>query len=200
LRISCFLGVVAIAVGWVTIISSIAVNPWFSVTTNALSDLGAITVGNRMLFNVGLAVAGMLSLGYTCCLVNSARNKLGVFAAGVYSLASVHLLLIAVFPEGTGPHWFVSVEFFVLTGVSIPLLGVALIVAGARRHGLMSMLWAVAGFVGSAVVEWPSIALLEIYNLALITAWILTMVHYHVEDFRWQVQKGPATGIDSSLK
>lgn len=171
----------AVISGWATIAVAIALNPWFNVAKGALSDLGAVGAPKNRVFNVGLTIAGTLSLAYAACLANSFKNRLGAFASGVYSVAAAHLILVAIFPSGTEPHAFISIEFFVLTGVSMILIGLALIKDGLLSHGALSLSCSALGFFGSAALDWPSTAILEIYNITLITAWVATMAHRHLK-------------------
>ncbi len=106
------LGVIAIMIGWVTIIISISLHPWFSLYDNALSDLGAIWVSSNSVFNVGIMMASFFALAYGCNLTLKLKRPLGRVGGAFFCLSSVFLMLVALFPEGTKPHYAVSVAFF----------------------------------------------------------------------------------------
>jgi len=171
-----YFGVLALAVGWLTIIGSAALNPWFSLTRNALSDLGAMGVENAWMFNLGITVAGILATLYSTYLIWISRSRLEVLASSILLFSALHLILIGVFPEGTYPHLLVSFEFFILMGFSILAFGAALISLGEMRLGLAFTSLSTMGFVGAAFIPWPSIGFLEVFAITLISVWVLMML------------------------
>ena len=96
MTLQSYIGLAGIITGWVTIIIAIAINSWFEITRNALSDLGALTVEENLVFNIELAIAGIFALAYTFYLDSSIKNKLAFFSSGIYFVATVHLILIAL--------------------------------------------------------------------------------------------------------
>ncbi|MHC1627839.1 MAG: DUF998 domain-containing protein [Candidatus Nezhaarchaeales archaeon] len=116
------LGVVAVMIGWVTIIISISLHPWFSLYDNALSNLGAIGVPSNSVFNVGIMIALLFALAYGCNLALKLKKLLGRIGGATLCLSSILLMLVALFPEGTRPHYTVSVVFFLLLIVSMILM------------------------------------------------------------------------------
>ena len=171
-----YLGILALAIGWLTIIISAALNPWFSLTRNALSDLGAIGVKNAWIFNLGITVAGILATLYSMYLIWASKSRLEVLASSIFLFSALHLILIGIFPEGTYPHLFVSLEFFILAGFSILAFGAALISLGEMRFGLTFTLLSMIGFMGAAFIPWPSIGSLEVFALSLISVWAFMML------------------------
>jgi len=171
-----YLGLAAILVGWITIATAIAFNPWFSLSRNALSDLGAIGVRNAWIFNSGLIIAGVLALLYSMYLLLASRSRLGILASSIFFLSAIHLILIGLFPEGTYPHLFVSIEFFTLAGLAVLFYGIALLAERIKAIGAASILLAAAGFSGAILIPWPSIGLLEVYAICLLTIWIVLML------------------------
>lgn len=173
-----YLGIISMIIGWITIVAAILINPWFNFMEGALSDLGALNVSNSYIFNSGLALSGILAMAYAIYLALSIGNKLATFGSGVFFIASSHLLLIAVFPEGTEPHAPVSYEFFLLMAVSILIFGIAMLFEGSKKYGLLNILYFAIGLGGSVAFKWPSIALLETYNIVFMTAWAITVNRY----------------------
>ncbi|MCS7132856.1 MAG: DUF998 domain-containing protein [Aigarchaeota archaeon] len=183
LRAVRFFGILALAIGWITIFISISLNPWFSITKNALSDLGAIDVRHNFIFNFGLATASIFAIIYSFYLLMYLSGKLTALASSLFLLGSIHLLLIALFPEGTYPHLFVSLEFFVLIGVSILILGIAFLVRPEKRTlGMTFTAMSILGFLTAALAPWPSIGALEVFAISLMTVWAILMIIYRPED------------------
>jgi len=175
-RVLRFFGITAIGIGWLTILTSIMLNPWFSFYKNALSDLGALGVEYNFVFNYGLGVAAIFAIAYGFYLLTCLDGKLAAFASSFFILGSIHLLLIASFPEGTYPHLFVSLEFFILMGISILLYGIAFTAAKQRLLGVIFLGMALGGFSAAVLVPWPSIACLEVFAIALMSIWAILML------------------------
>lgn len=178
------LGPLALAVAWTTIIASIMINPWFNLYEDALSDLGALGLETSYIFNSGLVVTGIVFAVYAGILVEITENRVSAMASGIAITAAAHLIMIAVFPSGTEPHRFVSLEFFLLVAATVFFMGIAFYVDGWRAHGTLSMIIFSLGVFGSALIDWPSTALLELYNILLITLWTLLVSHYCRRKFK----------------
>ncbi|MEM3873307.1 MAG: hypothetical protein QXE05_12175 [Nitrososphaeria archaeon] len=88
--------------------------------------------------------------------------------------------MIAIFPSGTEPHRFVSLEFFLLVAITIFFIAIAFYVDGEKGYGSLSITIFLTGILGSALIEWPSTALLGIYNIILITLWAILITHYYI--------------------
>ena len=151
-------GILAPAVAFTSIISSILLHPWFSFPDNALSDLGAVDTPYNAIFNLGLVMAGVLSLVFMPGLRTLLHGAVGKIGGVVLSAGLVSLILIGVFPEGTSPHWYVSVGFFVLCATGVTLVGLdQALNAPARPWGVLvlslvalalvsvSLIWTVDG-------------------------------------------------------
>lgn len=103
---------------------SIFLHPWFTWADNALSDLGAIWTPYNMVFNVGMIFTGIIGLLFTVHLPKLTNGKIGIFGVGTFGLALIALIMIGCFPEGTTPHYFVSVTFFSLGALGVTILGI----------------------------------------------------------------------------
>lgn len=157
----------AFVIAYVFIITSILINPWFNLFRNALSDLGRVGLENNYIFNMGLILAALVALTYIPSLLSFFKSRVGYMGVGVFLIAILHLLLIGVFPEGTRYHGFVSYEFFALMTLSLLLIGISLIIEKLIIHGLLLIVIFFMSISGSSLIEWPSIALLELYNIVL---------------------------------
>jgi len=175
-----YCGVLALLVGWATILVSIMLNPWFSFAENALSDLGALGRRYASVFNTGLMIAGVLAALYGVFLLYASNGRISSLASSLLLLASIHLMLIAVFPEGTYPHLFVSYEFFILAGASILFFGLSSLIQGDVKRGSSFIGLAILGFASAALVPWPSVAAVETFSLSLITIWAILMLGHHL--------------------
>jgi len=176
-----FFGILALAVGWTAIFISIMLNPWFSFTKNALSDLGALGQKYAFIFNSGLFIAGVLASLYAAFLLYISPGRLFSPASSIFLLAAIHLILIAVFPEKTYPHLFVSLEFFILAGVSILFFGLSFLAQREVKLGAFFTALAIGGFVLAAIIPWPSIAAVETFSICLMTIWAALMLRNHLK-------------------
>ncbi|MGB9726925.1 MAG: DUF998 domain-containing protein [Nitrososphaeria archaeon] len=174
----CLLGPLALIIAWATIVVSIMVNPWFNLFKGALSDLGALGLGTNYIFNTGLILTGIVFAIYAGFLGRVSKNRVSAMASGVAILAAAHLIMIAVFPSGTEPHRFVSLEFFLLAAATIFFMSISFYADGEKFYGTSSTIIFLAGILGSALIEWPSTALLEIYDIMLLTIWTILVSYY----------------------
>lgn len=175
-RILRYFGVLALAIGWLTIILSISVNPWFSLERNALSDLGAVGRENAWIFNSGLVVAGVVAALYSIYLLKAARDKLETLASAIFLMSSIHLILIGLYPEGTYPHLFASYWFFLSAGFAVLLFGAALLIKRDLFLGASFVLISAIGFAGAALIPWPSIGSVEVFAIMLLSIWAILML------------------------
>ncbi len=187
-KYTCYGGLLSFAVSYIFIAWSVSVNPWFSLFRNALSDLGRVGLDTAYIFNTGLVLAALISLTYLPCLLAFFNSRIGHMTVGVFLVAVFHLLLIGVFPEGTSPHGFVSYEFFVLMTVTMFLAGVSLIVEGVPKYGFLLVLIFVLSLLGSIIVKWPSIALLELYNIFLYNIGVAVLTYLQITRHRYAKQ------------
>ncbi|GAB6148611.1 DUF998 domain-containing protein [Stetteria hydrogenophila] len=180
----CLLGPVAAVTAWVVIAAAWAVNrDWFVFTRNAFSDLGGEGARHPWLFNYGLVATGVLVAAFSACPYSLARDKLEVLGAGLLQVAGVFLALIGLFPEGTRPHAFVSVWFFIQMDAALAVLAAGAYRATRDPRALAALALSLAGFPVYAAVElalgWPSIASAEAYGAIVIdAATILLTLNY----------------------
>lgn len=170
-------GLLSFTIAYVFIIISVLINPWFDFFKNALSDLGRVSLENNYVFNTGLILAGLVALTYIPSLLNFFKSRIGYMSTGVFLVAILHLILIGVFPEDTSPHGFVSYEFFALMTISLFLVGVSLIVERLSRYGFIFIALFLLSLIGSLLIAWPSIAILELYNVVLYNVGIAILTY-----------------------
>ncbi|QDA32401.1 DUF998 domain-containing protein [Thermococcus indicus] len=157
-------GIAGGVIYWLFVAWAVKENPWFSFWENALSDLGTAEANFPWIYNYGLMFTAVFILAFSIYLIISAENKLETVGGAYVSISAIFLALIGVFPGGTRPHTFVSTYFFVQF-----FLGMLIYGAGSKdrviRYG-SGLLFALA-LLGT-LVSWPSVALIETYEIVLI--------------------------------
>lgn len=167
-----FTGLAAAALAWAVILASIALNPWFVFTRNAFSDLGGPRANYPWVYNYGLIGVAALTFLFSAYLLSASRNKVEAVGASYVSVAAVFLALIGVFHEGTYPHVFVSLWFFVQFDLAVIAWSVGAVMAGDKAGPFLLLLGAAAP-IPAALLRWPSAATLEAYGIAVIDAFAI---------------------------
>ncbi len=140
---------------------------WFSLTDNAISDLGNIYhpwVSHPYVLSITLIFSALLGMHYILGLMRGWRNKVSRVGGGVMFFCMLSLLHIGVFPEGTWPHYYVSWGFFLLGSFGMFIIGIAaLFKREARKFGIITIfifliawllaIWALHTFKGVAIAE-----------------------------------------------
>lgn len=181
LRYSSFSGVLASITFWVFTIISITHNSWFDLSRHAFSDLGGPQASDPWIYNTGLVVSAIFIEFLSINMIISSNNKTSVISGSYLSIAGVFLVLVAIYPAGTKPHTFVSTWFFIQAFIAALIYGLS-IIRERPFMGLAIVLIFIAGLLGS-MASWPSTALLETYEILLLTifsiiyAYILTSTH-----------------------
>lgn len=147
---------------------SISMSPWFSWSTNALSDLGHATHSSvAPIFNFGLLLAGFLIAVFTA----TSFWRHAKFTSPFLLLTAFALQLVAVFDEVYGHlHTTVSIDFFVLLVLS------CLVYAIEKRSFLGAASFAIGlgawGMYGAGLIH-AGIAVPEIISVAAATSWVV---------------------------
>lgn len=166
-KIFRYFGITAFLIAFIGIAISIAINPWFKLTSNALSDLGRVGLNNNYIFNYTLIISSIFAMFFSLYLANIFKSKIGFISLGVYLVAVAHLAMTGLFPEGTKPHGFVSYEFFALMTFSLLFFGVSFLTERRARTGSALVFLFLLSLLGSLLIKWPSVATLEIYNIII---------------------------------
>lgn len=170
-----FTGLLAVLLGWCTIALSLLRNPWFRVFEHALSDLGGLSATDPWIYSTGLMVTGSMASLYALYLAYTSRSKASVYASSFLFIAGVFLVLIGVFPSGTRPHVFVSTWFFVQTWMAMATSTVDFLIRREKVPGFTLLILTVLGPTLALVIDWPSVALLEIYGVVIINVYIAVL-------------------------
>lgn len=147
---------------------SIALSPWFSWWTNALSDLGhAVRSESAAFYNFGLLLAGLLIMVYVVTVFWKYAKYTSLFLfATAFSLQ-----LVAVFDEVYGRlHWIVSVVFFVFMILSC-------LVYAVEKKSALGILSFIVG-LSSWVLYWAGIykagvSVPEIISATAAMSWVV---------------------------
>ncbi len=152
-------GILAPIIGLGCIGLAILYSPWFSWTTNWLSDLGGFPGAepvwaahgiSSILFNAGLIVAGILGIFFAMGLRKSGLLNTILGNAGTMSLllTTCALIGVGIFPETTGtPHRFFSVVFFFMISLSLLLIGIAFLKSSERTFGGFTLALFIFGLI-----------------------------------------------------
>ncbi len=119
------------AIGFFGIIVAIILNwGWWSITDNAISDMGRIGVRYWYILDVSFILAGIVSLHSTFFIIRYMKGYIEKYGLYFFMASLVLLTLIGVFPEGTSIHWKVSVLFFLIGTFSMLAVGVGMVING----------------------------------------------------------------------
>lgn len=171
-----YCGITAVVFAWLVITISIYLNPWFNFFRNAFSDLGSPSANYPFVYNYGLVITAIMIGLYSIYLMAYSRNKVETVGASFFLVASIFLALIGIFHEGTYPHVFVSLWFFIQSGMAVLIWGMGALLE-KLRVGLYSILIVIIASILAIIVKWPSGATLETLGILTIDLWaILTYV------------------------
>jgi hypothetical membrane protein len=151
------LGIAAALVAYPFILASIALSPWFNMYNNALSDLGN-TVSNGQVgyvYNVGLVLAGALSVSFAVLLSRKSGNRLVLAWTVPFTISGLDLALIGIFSENTGHiHGTVSEVFFLMIVVTMLAYSYVSWPLGSPRIGAVALAF---GILSAIIwyVSWP---------------------------------------------
>lgn len=161
-------GLIGGLIYWLFVVWSISKNPRFSFWRNPLSDLGSPKATAPWIYNAGLIVTSFFMFLFSLHLILTARNKVQTIGGAYVSVSAIFLALIGIFHEATKPHVFVSTYFFVQFFLGVLIYGLGS--EGLTR--LSSVVLFILAIIG-AFFKWPSTALLETYEIALLMIFTL---------------------------
>ncbi|WP_287950075.1 DUF998 domain-containing protein [Acidiplasma sp.] len=169
---------------WIVIAVSAAFNPWFGITHNALSDLGGGNLINNghpaplypWIYNVGLMIEGILIAILSSFFILRARNTIEIVGSSFFIISGLFLALIGIYHEGTYPHDFVSIWFFILATISYTAIGFSIILINIKT-GISLLVILVIAWILFAIIPWGSVAENEIFGIVVIE--IVVIIHIH---------------------
>lgn len=146
---------------------SIYLNPWFSLTENALSDMGSIKNPVGYVFNSLLVLLGFLGVAFGIKMMKERRVTI------LFPLGMASLLLVGIFPEEYKLHSFFALSFYLLLFADIFICGL---------KGIGKKKFAVIWLLGSPIVfmlmvylsgVFDGLAIPELVGAVFINAWIV---------------------------
>ncbi len=154
-RIAGVCGITSQLVGFIVLLATIFICPWFSWTENYISVLGVEGLA-ATLFNCGLILTGVLSLVFAIGLGKRLlSSRLGKWGMTSLVLGSIAISAMGIFPRTTGlPHDLASIAFFMFITLALFLVGVAAITASQMIWGWLS-LTACLIMIAVPLVPWP---------------------------------------------
>lgn len=177
-------GVLAVVVAAAAIAGSALASPAFTVTGNALSDLGqpgnpAATPLTTLLFDGGLVVAGLVGLPFTVVLRRGRRHPLERFAAVPFAAALLGMAGVGLFPAGKPLHVPAALTLYLGSMAAMALDGIGGALAGVPRRAAATLAlvtvhvagwswWAAGGAVGR-----PGLAIPELLGAGSFGWWVL---------------------------
>ena len=173
-RDQLYAGVVAPLIGFFGMGTAAYINrSWWSVTDNAISDLGKVGLPYNWVLNVSLVLTALLGVYYTAGLFPLLKNSVEKAGIAVFSLGLVFLALIGLFPEGTSPHYTVSWGFFIFGSIGYLTAGLGIWLEGNRGIGILTVSLFI---VEVALAKWafdafPGVAIAELVGALAIVVW-----------------------------
>ncbi|ASJ11043.1 hypothetical protein A3L12_06885 [Thermococcus sp. P6] len=168
-RLSAYLSVSFPLIFVLGLLLVVSLNPWFSLTENALSDMGSIRNPVNYYFNGFLMILALL--GFVASF-GAFRNGLSY----LMPLAMVFLFLVGLFPEEYAPHGPSAVLFYVLALSDVFIIGLKLGRKGLSTGYLWSVLAGVTFLLMVYLVRarvFKGLAIPELVGAFTILSWFL---------------------------
>ncbi|WP_225917729.1 DUF998 domain-containing protein [Halobaculum rubrum] len=169
-------GAMIAALGGIAV--AVALAPWFSVTTNALSDLGvADRAAVATAFNGGLLLGGAVALAYAWALWAAAGTRGARLVAVEFGVAALLMAGVGAFPSGTSLHFPVALGFYLVVTLVLATDGAVrrtttagrLALAAAGVHVAQWWFWIAGVRFGSGL------AIPELVGALVLAAWVLAL-------------------------
>lgn len=191
LREASLFGISGIIAAWATILIAWHLNPWFSIQGHALSDLGGgnLTANGHpaptfpIVYNGGLIFTSILLAIYAIFMISISRNKIEESGNSFFIVAGIFLSLIGIYHEGTYPHDFVSIWFFILASLAYGTISLGLITDGRPRIGSVMLAFLIASWLTYALVPWGSVAEDEVFGILVVNVVVLIHIFSHSKRF-----------------
>jgi len=110
-----------IAYGFILI--AILIHSWFSLTGNALSDLGETGVAYNNIFNFALIISGLLFVLFIMAMFRRAESEVGIIGLIGIAIGAFFLIMTGIFPKGTSPHMLMAVLFYSASAAGLFIFG-----------------------------------------------------------------------------
>lgn len=179
-RLGLLLGMSTVLVAVTGIGLAVSLAPWFSVTNNALSDLGQAGRASAPVFNLGVTVSGLLGIGFAGYLIRRSTTTTMRLGGGLLMTAALSAVVIGQHPPSHPYHVPASVGLFSFGTYAMLVYGTGVVLAGYRRRGLVSV-WVGIGhasvWFGWLLMGMPGgLAIPELIGIIAIFGWTLAIL------------------------
>ncbi|MEM0135140.1 MAG: hypothetical protein QXU18_07950, partial [Thermoplasmatales archaeon] len=128
---------------------------------------------------VGLGIIAIVIWIMSLGIVATSEKKIQIFGGAFWFVAVIFLSLIGIYHGGTYPHDFVSTYFFVQAALAMVFMGIGSFTAQDFTGAIAPISLAILMPLGDLLIPFPSSATTEIFEIALIDAWVLFSL-FHV--------------------
>lgn len=178
-------GILAIICAWITIGIAIWINPWFRITSNALSDLGGGNFKNNghpsptypFVYNYGLILTGILIGAFSLSMIREIKNKIEIIGFSFFIIGGLFLALIGIYHEGAYPHGFVSIWFFILSSISFFVVAIGHLSQKDYKFGSIMTVINILSWIAYLIIPWQSVAEDEIFGVFVIDILVLLSLY-----------------------
>ena len=173
-RWQIYSGLLSPLIGLGGVLTAIIINrSWWSITDNAISDMGRVGLRHNWVMNSALIIAAILGIYYASGLLMELKSSLQKLGAGIFILGLFSLMAIGLFPEGTSPHYYVSWAFFVMAGLGMLITGIGFYMKGDRNFGAFTAaLFVIAWFLAATAMKtFRGVAVSEFIGIFGIVIW-----------------------------
>ena len=200
-----FLTIIAVGFGiFVALIIYLPVDPSFSILSNYISDLGAGPIGSRIIFSIGMILAGIFMIFLIIFISRYLKGKeeksqliWGFQAPGI--IAELGLILIGIFPLDRTINYVFSIHviaaliFFVFMAISNIYLGY-IEYKNSEFSIIMSLVSFISGilsafFIGGFIIQESGIIPNQVFIylsewtfLVFITIWLIIHGIYFLKE------------------
>jgi len=178
LKLTATCGILGMLILYIFIFAAILVSPWFSWTSNALSDLGNITRETSPIFNAGIIISGIVIVIFPLGLTSRAKTNTVEYSGTIALIVSaIALIGVGIFPENyILEHVITAGTMFLLNTVGLFLFGLAFIRSESMKSlGVVSFFLAIASAVIWVPIWGRGIAIPEIIASAAVYILILVL-------------------------
>ena len=163
--------------------SAIINRSWWSLTNNAISDMGAVGVPYNYVLNVSFMISSVVTITSIGICIKEEDKKIIKLALGLFALSILNLFLIGTFPEGTKFHGFVSKMFFYIGTLSLLTAGLGMAYFKIKEGFIIIAIILIEILLGEMALHcFRGIAIAEIIAAIGITASYYIYLQYKMKD------------------
>ncbi|WP_276929967.1 DUF998 domain-containing protein [Ferroplasma acidiphilum] len=122
-------------------------------------------------------VTGLLIALFAIAAIANSRNSVENTGSAFFIIAGLFLALIGIYHEGTYPHDFVSIWFFIIASIAYATIGISLLFTKFRRVGIAILIILPVSWVLFIEIPWQSVAEDEIFGVIVIDIMVLLHIY-----------------------